>query len=199
MWHDFSAGKCIGPVFPNFDYYTEAGAQAAFVSWRAEPHIDDFHVYYNGGGHFVPYIPHTAGDGPHNVSSEDLIEDNELPSLMATMSLRMNPQSWSVLSRYLQVPGHPIAVVKTNPGRGKAVLTGIHPEFIPDLLNQEDPYLQDKLPLLKASDAKRRSSVVAILKLLDIQTVARDNEIRHSPSITGFMSDEVNLTLKSSI
>ena len=84
----------------------------------------------------------------------------------------MQVPRWMVLSRYLDIPEAPIAAVRAHVGLGKALLTGIHPEFIPSRLNSQDPYLKDIVPALQASDVTRRKAMVAMLDLLGLKTIA---------------------------
>jgi len=63
-----------------------------------------------------------------------------------------------------------VAAVHTHIGRGQAVLTGYHPEFIPAAMDARDPNLTDKLPLMRASDQRRKQAMAAILDLLGIRT-----------------------------
>ncbi|KAK2171530.1 hypothetical protein NP493_1056g00004 [Ridgeia piscesae] len=162
----FFPGACIGPVFPGFLYNSDAGVHAACVEWSAmDPvvkhaadvtqrvessdastsgHTSRFHCYFNGGGCFV--------DASSSSSSS-------------------SSSSYKVLGRYGDVVSCPVAVVKCYVGQGVAVLSGVHLEYAPDLLNADSPHLQPLLPSLHRGDGDRQMCLRQILQMLGIQIV----------------------------
>jgi len=60
-----------------------------------------------------------------------------------------------ILARYLDLPGHPPAILECPVGQGKAILSGVHLETSALSLNSEDPFLIAILPLLKQSEELR--------------------------------------------
>jgi glutamine amidotransferase-like uncharacterized protein len=48
----------------------------------------------------------------------------------------------TVLARYEDIDKSPTAIVECKVGNGKAILSGVHPEYDPNDFNQRDPYLQ---------------------------------------------------------
>lgn len=61
-----------------------------------------------------------------------------------------------ILSQYLDLPGAPSAVLEIELGQGRAILSGVHVEYNPRLLNREDPHLARIIPLLENSEKLRR-------------------------------------------
>jgi biotin--protein ligase len=72
------------------------------------------------------------------------------------------------LSHYLDLPGHPPAVLEIEIGKGKAILSGVHLEYNPRLLNRDDPYLSKLLPTLEAAEQDRRRIFRSLLTKLGI-------------------------------
>lgn len=72
------------------------------------------------------------------------------------------------LSRYLELPGHPPAILEVEIGKGKALLSGVHIEYHPRLLNREDPHLAKIIPLLEQMEPFRRMIFRACLKKVGI-------------------------------
>lgn len=75
------------------------------------------------------------------------------------------------LSRYLDLPNQPLAIVEVPIGKGLALLSGVHPEFSPTYLNSEDPYASDLFPLLVKSESHRKRLFKELLQRLGIQTI----------------------------
>ncbi len=60
------------------------------------------------------------------------------------------------LSGYLDLPGCPSAILEIEMGKGRALLTGVHIEYTPKLLNRDDPYLAKIIPALEENEMQRR-------------------------------------------
>ncbi len=58
------------------------------------------------------------------------------------------------------------AIVKMKYGKGVVILSGVHFEFAPELLNPEDPHLQIIIPELKKNNAARKNLVRNIFEQL---------------------------------
>lgn len=69
-----------------------------------------------------------------------------------------------ILSCYLDLPQKPPAIVEANYGQGKVLLSGVHFEYLPDLLDQEDPHLSIIHPDLKKANSFRREMLCDLLK-----------------------------------
>ena len=168
-----STGASVGPVFPGFQYNSDAGVHAACVEWSATnpvvkhaadvtQHVDistsgyslRFHCYFNGGGCFV--------------------DDSSLADSASSSS-----SSYKVLGRYGDVATCPVAVVKCYVGQGVAVLSGVHLEYAPDLLDADSPHLQPLLPSLHRGDDDRQTCLRQILQMLGVQVV-----VQHSGSVS---------------
>jgi biotin--protein ligase len=63
----------------------------------------------------------------------------------------------NVVSRYLDLPGKPPAILAIEWGKGLAVLSGVHFEYLPRLLSRSDPYLNAIVPLLEEMEGRRRA------------------------------------------
>lgn len=105
----FFPGTCRGAAWKGFEYGSESGARAAAIQVDGG---EDFNSYFNGGGVFV---------------DADKLRDRGI----------------EVMARYqdeLDVDGGDgkPAVVYCKVGDGKAILTGIHPEY--DLRKCLDPH-----------------------------------------------------------
>lgn len=72
------------------------------------------------------------------------------------------------MGRYLDLPGAPSAAVEIECGKGLALLSGVHIEYSPRLLNPEDPHLAKILPALTGAEAKRREIFRLFLQRLGV-------------------------------
>ena len=149
------SGACVGPTFPGFQYNRDSGVYAASITWTlnnqvpkhsadSKQHSDstysnNFHCYFNGGGHFTE--PH--GESPLSC--------------------------YEVIGRYDDLDSRPVAAVKCRVGQGMAVLSGVHLEYDPFLLSDESPRLKSLLPCLRRSDANRQRCLRQVLQLLGIK------------------------------
>lgn len=61
----------------------------------------------------------------------------------------------TTLGKYLDLETHPTAVVKIQHGQGKAILSGVHIEYIPELLNKDDSHLVSVIPALEETNTLR--------------------------------------------
>ncbi len=63
----------------------------------------------------------------------------------------------------------PAAIVECQVGKGKAILSGIHFEWAPELLDANESYLQPIIPVLRATDELRIELLQHILQRLDLK------------------------------
>lgn len=73
------------------------------------------------------------------------------------------PSHVRVLSRYLDLQGHPAAILEIAIGKGKAILSGVHFEYSPKNLRKEDPRLAALYPILLESEELRQQLIRKLL------------------------------------
>ncbi|KAJ1985692.1 biotin holocarboxylase synthetase [Dimargaris cristalligena] len=192
----FYPGICRGTVYPGFVYNSEGGARAVNIrpQWEAmargivptPPGSNDssgsaeglaqfdlqhqpaqFRVYYNGGGHFVLDSTNPFADASGSTGGI------------------------SVLAEYAQdrdgKPYAGVAMVGCEVGQGKAVLTGIHPEYNPDKLDPLD-YQRGSVDLvaqLEHDNSARQLFWKSTLAYLGLKVSARNVRV---PSITPILA-----------
>ncbi|ODQ79863.1 hypothetical protein BABINDRAFT_36147 [Babjeviella inositovora NRRL Y-12698] len=114
----FFPGTCRGAAFKGFVYASESGARAAelVVNQAAFPEVVENCVnYYNGGGVFVDADKYDSVDILAEYAEELDVASSDGPAARACQA----------------------AVVLCKVGSGLALLTGSHPEFIPELMKGE--------------------------------------------------------------
>lgn len=156
----FFPGIARGPAFSGFKYKSDVGAKAAHLKVN---NGTEFSCYYNGGPVFVD------ADTYDNV--EVLAHYNQVPDVPFTDGINSNIK--------------PAAVVLCSVGKGKALLTGPHPEFIPKLLSRskDNDFPEHLLDMLKKDDAKRIEFMHYILSQTGLKTRS-DYVGYHIPSLT---------------
>lgn len=73
-----------------------------------------------------------------------------------------------VLSRYLDLPQKPPAIVEIAHGGGKVLLSGVHFEYLPSLLDPKDPYLSLIHPNLEKANISRKEMFCDLLKKMNV-------------------------------
>lgn len=138
----FFPGIARGPAYDGFKYNSEEGARAASLVLQDG---SEFFTYFNGGSLFVD------ADGYDNV--EVLARYKELPNV-----------SYYDSSPDTEKSG-PAAVVLCTEGKGKALLTGPHPEFVPRLLMKSDDkhFVSSVVNVLVNNEPKRLKFMKDIL------------------------------------
>ncbi|CAI9740979.1 Hypothetical predicted protein [Octopus vulgaris] len=134
----FFHGSCEGPCYPGFKYNSEIGAKPALVNFVETK--TTFPVYYNGGGACFQY------------ENADPVK---------------HPKS-KILAHFEELNNKPIAVVKNEVGLGRSVLSNVHLEFNPHLLDERNEYLSQFLDALKDHEEKRKRYFVYILTHLNL-------------------------------
>lgn len=137
---DFFPGRVVGPVYPLFDYYSGLGSRLAPILWIDEKEKKRVtSLFYKGGGYFEK-----ANDFTH--------------------------QGVSVLASYhdLKLKADLPAVVEIVIKKGKAILTGIHPEYgVHDVKEwQNDIYMSSLLSEMEKFERERRLFLSYLLKRL---------------------------------
>ena len=85
------------------------------------------------------------------------------------------------ISSYLDLNGHPPAMMEIEVGKGLALLSGVHFEYSVQFLNKEDQYLSRLYPLLSQSEDKRKILFGEILKRLGISLVSEKKNDKCAP------------------
>ncbi|KAJ2783224.1 biotin holocarboxylase synthetase [Coemansia javaensis] len=153
----FFGGTCVGCAYPGYSYTSEDGARAvevaveraafgvAAAAWRDDP--ERVRVYYNGGGFFL------------------VDELGEADAADVAVLARFPPDVTDPRDRTRLVSGA-AAVVSCRAGRGRAVLSGLHPEYAWDFLvpaSYTQPHNRGLVSLLRSHDAYRRRLLGAML------------------------------------
>jgi len=71
-----------------------------------------------------------------------------------------------ILARYEDVENTPAAIVECLIGKGKVVLSGVHPEYSPKFLDHKDPYLHTIHKRLEQGDPERQRLFAKLLNRL---------------------------------
>jgi glutamine amidotransferase-like uncharacterized protein len=134
----FFAGKAIGPVLATYDYKTNSGARAALLEWRLETN-------FPFKKKFLVY--YNGGGYFENPQYENV----------------------KILANY-DIAGAPpkAAIIEILIEKGKVILSGVHCEYAPELLDNEDQYLSFIKKQLTPMDLDRRTLMETIIKRLGI-------------------------------
>ena len=81
-----------------------------------------------------------------------------------------------ILSCYLDLPQTPPAIVEINHGQGKVLLSGVHFEYLPNLLDQKDPCLSMIYHHLEKADSFRRKMLCDLLKRVGCHLKKKDDK-----------------------
>lgn len=73
----------------------------------------------------------------------------------------------TILASY-DTQGEDAAIVECQVGSGKAILSGVHFEYDPDLMDSDDPYLQQIIPTIKEENSQRLLLIQHLLKRLNL-------------------------------
>ncbi len=72
----------------------------------------------------------------------------------------------SILARYQDIPGLPAAIVQCKVGKGKAILSGVHPEYCTPHIEKLESTPKHLLPRLRSMDPSRQKLFESILMRL---------------------------------
>ncbi len=75
------------------------------------------------------------------------------------------------ISRYLDLPGQPPAMLEIEMGKGLVFLSGVHIEYAPRYLNRDDPFLSRLIPIFEEVEAKRRHIFRSILEKFGFELI----------------------------
>ena len=158
----FFKGIARGPAFNGFQYNSELGARAAKLSC-----LDglEFSTYYNGGPVFV--------DADHYDNVEVLARYIEPLDVSYTDSKdRLSIKA-------------PAATILCTVGKGKALLVGAHPEFIPKMLKRSDDakFISDVVNKLETQEESRLKFMHFILAKAGL-TCNTNWEMKREPGLT---------------
>lgn len=117
-------------------------------------------IYFNGGGAFYTYSQHDT----ERHSDSDVKSGIEQDSPNSDQPGNKE----EVLGTYHSAVGTPTAIVKIFPSRGKAILTGVHPEFGPEQFDQNDDTVKKFIKQLEDGNHMRHQCFRAMLTHLDI-------------------------------
>lgn len=156
----FFPGIGRGPAYNGFQYNSEIGARAAKIKTC---NGEELYNYYNGGGVFV---------------DADIKDDVEV--------LAHYSQPTDVAFSDVRTPNiQAAAVVLCKFGKGKILLTGTHPEFIPRILERSKSHdiLKPIISTLKDCDHQRKTFVRFILSKAGLNCNNEFTNIR-APNLT---------------
>lgn len=134
----FFPGKVIGPTLATYDYKTNSGARAALLQWRLK---EDFPFKKN----FLVY--YNGGGHFENAHKYKNVK------ILANYDASTNPKA---------------AIIQIVFGKGRVILSGVHCEYAPELLNDHDQYLASIKKQLLPADADRNVLMKTLIKRLGI-------------------------------
>lgn len=146
----FFPGLISGPTYEGFDHRdpkVHAGARAAKLFWQLPKPFavnQQFTVLYNGGGNFV--------------------DAENYPNV--TVLARYKPEKAGEIIQ-------PAAIVECIVGKGKAILSSPHFEWLPATLDTESTHLNAIKPELEANEGQRLVLAKHLLERLNIKTIVR--------------------------
>jgi len=131
----FFPGKAIGPTLADYDYKSASGARAAEIRW------DSLTGSIPKNKNFLVY--YNGGGHFENVSLYKNV---------------------TTLAWYGSSSKNKAAIVEVSVGKGKVILSGVHCEYSPYLLNKKDPFLA---PIQKKLLSKEKERTVLMTHLLE--------------------------------
>ena len=172
----FYPGVAWGPTYPGFQYNSNGGARACSLDLQpsvkrlltgvCSEDISSVRVYYDGGGYFQT----CSSDVTQSVGRATDVR------VLATydtsdyfVSQQDTPCGDDNVPRPVQLPDNLAAIVSSQYGAGKVVLSGVHPEASPASLSEQylgDPHIQKLADELTASEATRQTVFHAIIGYL---------------------------------
>lgn len=154
-------GTCRGPAFSGFQYGEESGSRVAELKINKTAlnvDLDICYNYYNGGGVFV--------------DAEKFDNVDVLASYTEQLAVEAGPAT--------------AAAVHVKVGKGSAILTGTHPEWVPEILKQDkdDAKYADIIQKLNETNESRQVFLRACLQKFGL--TVNDSEVVR-PRLTPLM------------
>lgn len=135
----FFPGTVEGPLLAPYDYHSYSGSRIAQIHWTA------------ADSPFAPSPPFSLfyNGGGYFVEAE------------AKPNTR-------VLATYKTASGLKPALIEISRGKGKVILSGVHWEYAPSLLDREDPCLRAIIPPLQSAYPQTLRLAQHLLERLDL-------------------------------
>jgi glutamine amidotransferase-like uncharacterized protein len=165
--------------------YVESGGN--YLGICAGAYFASSHIEFEKGGNlevcgsrslqFFPGIAWGPAYGPNQYSYENTkgVKAARISSHLGEGHIYFNGgcafnlnTSIEVMSRYLDLQTQPPAVIKRSFGKGLVILSGVHIEYRHCLLNTQDPYLLEVIPLLQAAEPVRKALFRSYLQSFNI-------------------------------
>lgn len=180
----FFPGVARGPTFQGFQYDSNAGARACSINLQpaAKPLFNEvccsegiasLAVYYNGGCYFTPGEILEQDLEQSRGATTDLVSDVEVLATYDTFHCSVSQQGIPsrngtdpIAHTDAPLPDSPAAIVSSQYGAGKVVLSGVHSEASPASLLEQydgDEHIERVVGELEASDAARETLFHAIV------------------------------------
>jgi glutamine amidotransferase-like uncharacterized protein len=134
-----------GPTLKPWDHKTNSGADIANVQWVEES--GPFPKNHNLSVYY--------NGGGHFVNVKDY-------------------QDVTPLANYVIQSQTKTAIVDIAFGKGQAILSGVHCEFAPELLDMSDPFLAPLHPQLMSTNDERQVLMMHLLQRLNVETVFKN-------------------------
>eukprot|EP01083_Nonionella_stella_P075877 206485_1 len=154
---------CCGPIIAPYNAETKAGVRAPLIKVS---HMDKmFNVYYNGGGHFYFANKQNNGDKWNVLATYCVDGDEDRNRCHVLHHLADHCHSNGNVEQLN-------AIVQGKFGEGNVILTGVHPEIDPLLLDTEDHDLKEIVATLKKpnNNNQRLKLLDMMLSMFDIDT-----------------------------
>jgi len=146
----FFPGCAAGGVFPGFVYESELGSRAASIALDKSCLVDvskeTIKVYYNGG---CSFHLNDGADGS-NIRPLAFYDDEGAKGKMA--------------------------IIECKVGKGTAILSGVHFEYDPHLLDSNDPTSSKIIPELNQYNSERFQLIRSVLRRLGLKTAEQEIE-----------------------
>ena len=139
----FFPGRAEGPVLAPYDYKVNSGARVASVKWlNQDSDLPKNSIFpaYFNGGCYF-------------------VEAHKFPEVTS-------------LASYVEPNGdkNKVAILVIKVGKGRALLSGVHFEYDPELMDKNDPYLKEIRKDLLLKEKDRAKLLRSLFKHLEIKT-----------------------------
>lgn len=134
----FFPGTAVGPTLATYDYKTNSGARAALLQWELQEDLPFKKKF------LVYYNGGCHFENAHRYKNV------------------------AILGNYNTTTGPKAAIIQILVGKGRVILSGVHCEYAPELLNDNDQYLFPIKKQLLSRDSDRRVLMKTLIKRLGI-------------------------------